>query len=173
MERMHPKAARTVPRVSVPRYPKSSYGTLCTSASWQPFPQQRPQDQQRDLVFQQHQVVNHVVREEIRPSGAEHRVIVCVACCVAIFLGAVEFKQEAAVEQHHVKELGVLHSGKLIRPLMAGPELLLYGLERLQVDVGRVLRAIKEVEERMMLVALHVGGEGGRGGAGPAKQARE
>ncbi|KAL4189494.1 hypothetical protein AMTRI_Chr08g207400 [Amborella trichopoda] len=104
--------------------------------------QQSLQDQQRDLVFQQHQVVSLVVRKEIRPIGAEHRVIVC-------------FKQEAAVKQHHVKEVRALHYGQLIRPLIAGPELPLHSLEGFEVDVGRVFRAIKEVEECTTLVVLH------------------
>ncbi|KAL4189506.1 hypothetical protein AMTRI_Chr08g165710 [Amborella trichopoda] len=87
--------------------------------------QQSLQDQQRDLVFQQHQVVSLV------------------------------FMQEAAVEQHHVKELGALHSRQLIRPLIAGLELPLHSLEGLEVAVGRVFRAIKEVEECTTLVVPH------------------
>ncbi|ERM95623.1 hypothetical protein AMTR_s00023p00156720 [Amborella trichopoda] len=38
---------------------------------------------------------------------------------------------------------------------IAGPERLLYGLDHLQADISRVLQAIKEVEERTMVVVLH------------------
>ncbi|KAL4189501.1 hypothetical protein AMTRI_Chr08g207440 [Amborella trichopoda] len=161
MKRMHPLNVRRSALIT----PIELIRHLMRLGGMGAFPQgvqQSLQDQQRDLVFRQQQVLSLVVGEELRPIGAEHRVVVCVACCVLIYGGAVEFKQEATVEQHHVKELGDLHSGQLIRPLIAGPELplhsperLLYGLDHLQADISRVLQAIKEVEERTMVVVLH------------------
>ncbi|KAL4189498.1 hypothetical protein AMTRI_Chr08g207420 [Amborella trichopoda] len=137
MKRMHPLDVRRIALIT----PIELIRHLMRLGGIGAFPQgvqQSLQDQQRDLVFQQQQVLSLVVGEEISPIGAEHRVVVCV-------------KQEAAIEQHHVKELGALHSGQLIRPLIAGSELLLYGLDHLQVDISRVLQAIKEVEERTWL----------------------
>ncbi|KAL4189511.1 hypothetical protein AMTRI_Chr08g165730 [Amborella trichopoda] len=145
MQQMHPPR---VPhrRVLITPMELSSYATLCASAAWERSPKGSNKVYETSNGIWFSKIVSLLVGEEIRPIVAEHQVI---------------FKQEAAVEQGHVKELGALHSGQLIRPLIAGPELPLHsleGLEGFEVDVGRAFRAIKE---------------GCRGGVGPAKQAWE